>query len=266
MAPIKLEDTIREKMQERELQPSPDTWNRLEARLGEEKKSGLDRSAWFAIAASFIGILILASVYLNSNSITTNNNIVEENTSVEEPRLNNDLPIKNIITTLDNTDVELVLEESKPEEIKVQEKVPKPNEVIARSIPAIDKSSTMESEVVVANEIPKESEILESKQDPIILNNEDFIKSKINEVVAEVEKRANTENAVSAEEIDALLQSAQREIGNKRILNSQTRKVDAAALLTDVEFELERSFRDKVFDALGDGYKIIRTAVVERNN
>ena len=39
MAPIKIEDNIREKMQERELQPSADAWKQLEARLGEEKRT-----------------------------------------------------------------------------------------------------------------------------------------------------------------------------------------------------------------------------------
>ena len=63
-----------------------------------------------------------------------------------------------------------------------------------------------------------------------------------------------------------LLAKAQREIELQRILNNSNYKIDAAALLSDVESELERSFRDKVFDALGEGYQKIRTAVAERNN
>ena len=77
MAPIKIEDNIREKMQERELQPSKDAWAKLETRLGEEKKSGLNRKTWYAIAAGFIGILILASVFFNNDAVTNDAEIVE---------------------------------------------------------------------------------------------------------------------------------------------------------------------------------------------
>jgi hypothetical protein len=265
MAPIKIEDNIREKMQEREIQPSADAWKRLEDRLGTEKKTGFNKRTWFAIAAGFIGILILASVFLNSNSVITNTELVEENVPAEMPDADNDIRPEKIIAIPDNTDNVLARKEATSEEIEENEIVTKKNEVIAKSTPSIDKTILVNEDVAVNSEIQKERDVPETGKDPLIQNDEDFIKSKINEVVAEVESRANTENAVTAEEIDALLQEAQREISNKRILNSQTQKVDAAALLLDVESELERSFRDKVFDALGDGYKKIRTAVAERN-
>ena len=85
-------------------------------------------------------------------------------------------------------------------------------------------------------------------------------------MVVAVQELQNTKNEVTPDEIDALLAKAQRDIANNRILNSNTDKVDATALLRDVETELERSFRDKVFEALGDGFNRIRTAVIERNN
>jgi hypothetical protein len=64
--------------------------------------------------------------------------------------------------------------------------------------------------------------------------------------------------------VEALLNNARREIETQRILNNP--KVDATALLEDVEWELEKSFRDKVFDALGEGFQKVRTAVTERND
>jgi hypothetical protein len=62
------------------------------------------------------------------------------------------------------------------------------------------------------------------------------------------------------------LAKAQRAISNQRILQKNTQKIDASALLMDVELELEQSFRDKVFEMLGEGFIKIRTAVSERNN
>ena len=81
-----------------------------------------------------------------------------------------------------------------------------------------------------------------------------------------VQKIQNENNTVTPDEIDALLAKAQRDISNNRILQANTQKVDAAALLLDVETELERSFRDRVFDALGEGFNKVRSAVAERNN
>ncbi len=61
-----------------------------------------------------------------------------------------------------------------------------------------------------------------------------------------------------------MLLKAQRDINSLKIVKNK--KVDATALLNVVESELETSFRDKVFDALGDSFEKVRTAVAERNN
>ena len=83
-------------------------------------------------------------------------------------------------------------------------------------------------------------------------------------MVASVKKLQENNTKVTAAEVEALLNNARRDIQTQRVLNSP--KVDAAALLQDVEWEVEKSFRDKVFDALGEGFNKIRTAVSERND
>ena len=93
-----------------------------------------------------------------------------------------------------------------------------------------------------------------------------FINSKVAEVVAQLQDLQKNDAAVSAKEIDALLLKAQREIHSQELINSKNKKVDAKTLLNVVESEMETSFRDKVFEALGDGFEKVRTAVAERNN
>lgn len=268
MAPFKIEDNFREKMQERELQPSDGAWAKLEARLGEEKKSGLHRNTWYAIAAGFIGILILASVFFNENSLTSDGEIVREDTPLEKLNTENDGEFKEIIPVPDNSEEDLVVEEVALEEIDIKESIPVQEKEIAKQ-EVKEQTQTKKAQKIIA------MTSVEVKSDPreevklnkdLNLNNEDFIESKVNEVVAEVENIVKRNSKVTPEDVDALLIEAQREISNQRILNSNTKKVNAAALLEDVELELERSFRDKVFDALGDGYSKIRTAVAERNN
>jgi hypothetical protein len=104
------------------------------------------------------------------------------------------------------------------------------------------------------------------EEEPVKTENDLFIDSKVEEVITAIEQIKKEKNTITVEDIDALLNKAQRDISDNRILNSKNRKVDATALLMDVENELERSFRDKVFEALGNGFDKIRTAVVERNN
>ena len=78
-----------------------------------------------------------------------------------------------------------------------------------------------------------------------------------------LEDMANAE--ITDAEIDSLLRAAQQELFTDKILNSEG-KVDAMALLTEVEEELDDSFRDQIFEALKQGYLKVRTAVADRNN
>lgn len=77
MAPYKLEDNIREKLEAREINPSAEAWKKLEAKLDlaqPEKKS----YTFYYVAASFVGLLILASVFFGRNNSEVNNPIVDE--------------------------------------------------------------------------------------------------------------------------------------------------------------------------------------------
>lgn len=269
MAPIKFEDNIREKLEERELQPSSNAWKKLQTQLPEEEKESKSY-LWFAIAASFIGIVIVGSFLFNSNnSATKDNDIVVEETQNEvetqtpinnaevfkQPEIENEIQNKSTRTEVASEEVQKIIA---PKKVGVQQEIiPRTtqNKVIQTTTDAVAQVSNKEQEIQKQSTIEIEDELI--KKDKII-------NSKINEVVAQVQALEKNNPDITAKEIDALLARAQREIATQRILNSTT--IDAAALLDDVESDLEQSFRDKVFDALGDGYSKIRTAVVERNN
>jgi hypothetical protein len=93
---------------------------------------------------------------------------------------------------------------------------------------------------------------------------EELIDTKIAEIVAQVEMLEKTNSTVTDAEIDLLLRGAQRQILEDKIFRGD-KSVDAMALLADVEDELDRSFRDQIFDALKDGFLKVRTAVADRN-
>jgi len=265
MAPIKFEENIREKLQERELEPSADAWNKLNAKLDSNlnKKNKVVNIYWYSIAASIVGILIIASVFLNENKSKDSNEqlVVKENVSEKE----------NIKQDSEDSFKQVIPQEIEKEQIASEEKIkenilPKVNIQNSKYKTSITKQPVNNQEEAIAVKINKGEEI-EKKLIPekVQFSKEEFLfNTKVDEVVAKVQELKNNNTTITEKEIDALMANAQREIKTERILSGY--KVDAAALLNDVEMELERSFRDKVFEALGDGFQIIRTAVVERNN
>ncbi len=85
MAPIKLEENIREKLEAREMKPSAEAWKKLEAKL-EAKQPKKKAVLWYYVAASFVGFLILASVFFSKNNSEVNNQIVDENLQQQNNR------------------------------------------------------------------------------------------------------------------------------------------------------------------------------------
>lgn len=259
MAPYKLEDNIREKLEAREIEPSSEAWKKLETKLDAEqpKKRNV---AWYYMAASFVGILILSSVFLSRNNENPKSQIVNENIERRDIESQSEIITK-------NSEVEKIAsEEVDLEKDNTKSKKDENTDLIK---PVQQEKSAIEKKFKKDKVIAKTTDKTEEKQAPEfdIHNSKDeevLFNQKINEVVASVKKLQETNSEVTAREVEELLNNARRDIQTQRILKSP--KVDATALLQDVEWELEKSFRDKVFDALGEGFRKIRTAVIERND
>lgn len=274
MAPIKFEENIREKLQERELQPNKDSWNALSKKLGHAPASKNNRRVWMAVAAGFMGLLLVVSYVLTTGDESQSIQLVDENIItpsevdevIETPRLEdntlNTAPVVASETVENNLD-EMAIEAEDKIIPKKDIAVVKNNELEPQKKATNELTPLLKKEAIV--EVTNEfKELPNEKSEP---SKEDlFVGNKVDAVVAKVRQMEASNNEVTAEEIDALLVKAQREIATNRILASSNKKIDPSALLQDVESEMERSFRDKVFEALGQGYNKVRTAVVERNN
>lgn len=264
MAPFNLEKNMREKLENRELNPSPDAWKKLEAQLGKSQ-SKKKTVGWYYIAASLVGLLIAASVFLNSNTTEIENKVVKENIQQKDDIQHNDeIEMRTeIVSNVSNPSAEKNLsEESKTgKDPKETTKNLKPLPTQKES--AVDKK-IKKSEMIA--DVPKDDATIHFKksEEKVILEHNIVFNTKVDEVVASVKFLQEKNQEVTAEEVETLLNNARRDIRTQRILSSP--KVDATALLQDVEWELEKSFRDKVFDALGEGFNRIRTAVLERND
>ncbi len=258
MAPIKLEDHIREQFEEREIAPSAAAWDKLEAKLDKEQGKKRPVIIWYAIAASIVGMLLVASQFFFNVDSQADKQMVDikvESPSIEIPSTSEILKTETQLAETPKVIVDknkpVIVNKKNAPVIASETKVSKKTKKI---VPAVQNTS------VAVNEKEKASNQNISEA----INKEIIFSNKVDEVVAAVQNIQKENNTVSAAEIDALLLNAQRDLATERILNES--KIDATALLNDVEFELEKSFRDKVFDALGDGFSKIRTAVVDRNN
>ncbi len=264
MAPIKFEDNLKEKLEQRKLQPSKNAWEKLSNKLETNKVKKDNKTFWwFSIAASFAGILIVASVFFNKRD----DNSIEQNiVDVEDTKIPNksDSNISNEISK------EVVLD--KPKDKKETLKTNKNTSNKASELKTLmhqkqqelikeeeDNNGTMaQVKFENPNEIIENSSKAEAK-----LSFEDL---KLQEVVSQVQELKKANSTVSDAEINALLDQAQRDIALHKLYNESTKKVDANALLQDVEADLEQSFRDRAFKAIKSGYHYVKTTVTERNN
>jgi len=264
MAPIKFENDIKQKLEQRKIQPNSKAWETLQNRLDiNEKNKNKKGYWWFGLAASFVGILIVSSFFFNSNKGEVVEPIMVETESLESPNQIKDVVNENL------QEAEVVIEEQPKNKLvkpatkkKNVTKTPELKRQLQQKQKALIKG---EAKAVVAQ--AEVSTAKELKENILIPNKElSFEDLKFNEVVAQVEALKKEKNTVSDAEINALLDQAQKEITLHKLYNEATKKVDANALLQDVEADLEQSFRDRAFKAIKSGYYYVKTSVAERNN
>lgn len=253
MAPINFENNIKDKLNKRTIKPSENAWSKLSERLDNEDKNDKKPYWWFGIAASIIGVLLVVSQFLN-NAIKVKDTPI----LVDTPKV-----IKDTINTT-------VFKECKVLNTIVLTTEHKTDSKDGQEIQQVIKARKKKDEVVVVTEV---NIVLKEDRNQLATTPElpktilTFEDQKIQDVVAQVQTMKAENKVVTDDDIDALLEAAQKEIKLNNLYNETTRIVDAMALLQDVEDELDQSsFRIKVFEALKSSYSSVKTAVTQRND
>lgn len=259
MAPIKQEEQLKEKLEQRKLQPSDQAWSVLANRLDAQDKKDHKSLWWIGIAASIVLILAVSFPYFNNDSVSEQPTLVDVENEKETQNDNLSKEVTNdvIKEAVENIKQEAIVETKTPLIDKVESSITKESKAFKKIIIENDDAvvQTIEPEKRIKKEIQKPLEQLNTFED-----------IKVLDVVAEIQKMQQEPTGVSDREIDSLLKVAHKEILNQRIFNETTKTVDADALLEDVESDLEQSFRSKVFEALKSNYGKVKTAVAGRNN
>ena len=233
-------------MEEREIHPSKRAWDEISAAVEGQKVPGKGTYFWYGIAAGFIGLLIVSVIYFTSTNPLNPGDIKVVDTPVDEDKEEQiTLPKEQ-----DNRIPELIKEEVREVETKVAVEKPKKSQ---------QKFSERPETVIAQSEVKNE----QPKVNPV--PSETIIDTKLMEVIAQVNLMEKDENRLTDIEVDSLLRKAQGEILKEQIFK-QDNSVDATALLSQVEDELDQSFRDQIFEKLKTGFIKVRTAVADRNN
>jgi hypothetical protein len=246
MAPNKFENHIKKQLEDREMRPSSDAWLKLSNRLDETAIEQPKRRNyfWYAVAACVVGLIILSSVFFNATPILSESNIqvVEDDKEVFEKV--DDFPE----TKTQRNAVVVVSTEG-----VVEEKLE--NKVVKTKVEVLEKDALTETLVAMSNEV----------QVPLKDASEEIINTKLLQVLAQVDALEYDNEELTDAEVDSLLRRAQEEILIDKLFR-ENHSIDAMALLSEVESELDKSFRDQIFESLKSGFFKVRTAVADRNN
>ncbi len=246
MEPDKFEKHIKNELSEREISPSDNAWDKISNHLPTPKEPKSNRYFWYSVAAVFAGILLISSLYFNTSdeSIESGIQIVETpKETISTPKNKNILVEKNVTEDKIAVSQKAILKESDRPKVKVESTININSQITS--------TGSVQDKVKKADAVPNGTEQL--------------INAKIAEIVAQVNQLENSNLPVSSIEVDSLLRQAQREILTDKIFN-QEGKVNAMALLNEVEGELDQTFREQIFETLKVGFLKVRTAVADRNN
>ena len=225
MKPNKIDNQIREKLNAREIQPSAQAWDRLDAMLTvSEEKKPKKGYGWFFVAASTILFLGLGFFLFNSNETT---------------EINNSVPV---VTTI-NEEIDTV-ETNKINEISVEKEQP----VLVQN--EVNYSKTQkEKKSKETNELIKPENDLEEKITP---------NSQLQ--TPNSYKYVSPENLLAEVQIGEKVITSDKKISPKTKM-----KVDANSLLTNVEKELDENYRETTLDKLNRKFKDAKSALANRN-
>ncbi|MBV2196577.1 MAG: hypothetical protein KUL78_08760 [Flavobacterium sp.] len=226
MEPNRIDNQIREKLNAREIQPSAQAWDRLDAMLAvsEEKKSKKGYG-WFFVAASTILFFGLGFFLFNSNETT---------------KINNSTPI---VTTI-NEGIDTV-ETNKINEISVEKAQP----ILVENKANHSKDNSREIKPVAIEELVKESNIIQENLAPITQH-----------------PSPSTYKYVSPENLLAEVQTGEKVISSdNKIISKPKMKVDANSLLTSVEKELDETHKETTLEKLTRKFQDAKSALANRN-
>jgi len=237
------EKKFKDTLENRQIKPSPRAWKEVTSQLNVNESQTNRRAIWIGIAAGFIGFLFISLLYFNT-----------EQTAVPQEQIVVH-PEKPAIQKVDEIDDIIPL--------KINEKSPSNVEIAIESeaeLPTQDPIHKKEIAVVSGEKkesphIPPLVVELQPKELVDVQINADFAQNSAQETEIKTNKEL---------EVEALLMHAQMELSTAEA--AKNKPIDPRNLLAEVEDDLDKSFRDQIFEKLKTGFVKVKTAVADRND
>ena len=240
MEPEKFENKIKALLEEREIKPSSEGWSRLEQRLEKKKKVTKPYLLWIGSAAAVAIIFFTLGTYFNAPIASEEPQVVEQ--AIEEPVLEEKIPEPEVIQ-LATSEGEGEVESSETGK-KSSGRTPSKKAIFETPI-----RNASEENNLVASEISSEAtEVVKPKSESLLAEHKPEL------------SQPNIPLKVSDIEVEALLLLASAELKSDPAFT-----VDSRDLLHQVEYELDQSFRQKVFEVVKEGLSKAKTAVANQD-
>ena len=226
MEPNKLDNQIREKLNAREIQPSAQAWDRLDAMLTvSEEKKPKKGYGWFFVAASTILFFGLGFSLFNSNETT---------------EINNSVPV----VTTSSKAIDSV-ETNKINVISVENVKP----ILVQNEENISKKEKRNIKPIATVELINEKNIIQENPIPITQH-----------------PSPSAYKYVSPENLLAEVQTGEKVIiSENKIISKPKMKVDPNSLLTTVEKELDETHKETTLEKLTRKFQDAKSALANRN-
>lgn len=247
---------IKDKFDDREIQPSSDSWERLSSRLdGEKKSSRKPLVIWFSAIAAVIvlGLTIVPALSFNNDVEPIKNQMVIEDDSNEKNTEQKDeteiinAPVQNFESSIVDNNKEVIKTERKPE-AAIRKPARNQNQKnqrtdLAIQKPKVDLLKTEELETAIALETPSISET-----------------KAIDSQLSEADKLLNAAlNRLSVESSNA---------STNGIAANNSKSINPQKLLRETEWDLEANKRNRLENTLLDGLGRLKreaVALIDRN-
>lgn len=253
MEPNNIEKQFRDKLNAREIQPSAQAWDRLDAMLSvaEEKKTRKPFGFLF-IAASILVFVTLGLFFFNQNGTDGNtiNTVVEAETKIDSTQNKTESLQSPIVESqkqnegVATSDVKQTNDNQQP--ITKNQGVSINNQSVNHQNPIINREKPIEfqnpSDIAI-KDLPK----VQDKKDIYI-------------------KVDNTKKYFTSPNRDELLLAELDKVSKQAAESKSNIKVDAKSLLSQVDGEVEYSFREKMLQKINKNYQEVKVALANRNN
>jgi hypothetical protein len=228
MEPNKLETQFKEQLNSREIKPSEMAWGKLDAMLTAAEKPKA-KFPWLFIAASFVGFLLIGTVYFNQKEDTIKNpknEVVIQNSAVPKTTV---VP-ENTIKIKEGDEKDLIAN------------------VVSKSTSGTNKTPILKEKSIIVNNNSNQNQVAE-----VSISNQKSEQKTI---------KSQTSN-VAVDELLAVVENPSKK--ENQLNQKPVVRVNASNLLSQVDGELELSFREKVINKVSKNYQTVKVALTNRN-